>query len=223
MIWRQLFGADSSGLERIEQHLLDMLDADRRTLELAREGLLGHTDPDTLRQQVSDSDYHVNELVQQVRRQLVIHASTHGTATDIPALLVTMSIVKDIERIGDYAKELLRIARVAGPFPPGTPSHERLAAACHQASGHLSEVRAALDTRDPDVTNRLLATIQTFVDGLDEALDTLLTTTPGEDSIAVALASQYVKRIGAHLSNILTSIVLPVDQLDFYDEDQPPQ
>ena len=128
MIGRDLFGGRKRGLGRIEQHLLDMLDADRHTLELATTGLLGSADPEALHHEVSDSDHRVNLLVQRVRRELVVHASLRGTHADISAMFATMSVVKDIERVGDYAKHLLRIARIRGPFVPDSAEHVELAA-----------------------------------------------------------------------------------------------
>ena len=35
---------------------------------------------------------------------------------------------------------------------------------------------------------------------------------------ADALAHRYDKRIAAHASNVLTSIVMPLDKLDYFDE-----
>ena len=44
------------------------------------------------------------------RRELVFHSSVFG-GIDSPSVLVYMSVVKDIERVGDYAKNLLDLAR----------------------------------------------------------------------------------------------------------------
>ena len=36
---------------------------------------------------------------------------------------------------------------------------------------------------------------------------------------AVALGTRYYKRISAHATNVLTSVVMPLHKLDYYDED----
>ena len=41
---------------------------------------------------------------------------------------------------------------------------------------------------------------------------------PASDAVARALYFRFLKRITAHVMNFLTSLVLPVDQLDYYDE-----
>jgi hypothetical protein len=39
---------------------------------------------------------------------------------------------------------------------------------------------------------------------------------PGTFAAPRAILYRYIKRISAHLSNLLTSLVMPVDRLDFY-------
>jgi hypothetical protein len=45
----------------------------------------------------------------------------------------------------------------------------------------------------------------------------------GEDTgpmgVARALAHRYLKRIVAHVMNILSAVVMPLDRLDYFDED----
>ena len=38
------------------------------------------------------------------------------------------------------------------------------------------------------------------------------------DAVARALYFRFLKRITAHVMNFLTSLVLPIDRLDYYDE-----
>jgi hypothetical protein len=41
----------------------------------------------------------------------------------------------------------------------------------------------------------------------------------GEQAVAQALTYRYLKRIVAHLLNVLSAVVMPVDRLDYFDED----
>ena len=74
-IWRELFGQGASGLDLVRNHLLEMIAIDRETFDLACTALLSSADVDTIGRQASDSDHKVNELVQRVRRELIVHAS----------------------------------------------------------------------------------------------------------------------------------------------------
>jgi hypothetical protein len=41
---------------------------------------------------------------------------------------------------------------------------------------------------------------------------------PSSESVPRALYYRYLKRITAHLMNMMTSLVAPLDRLDYYDE-----
>lgn len=42
---------------------------------------------------------------------------------------------------------------------------------------------------------------------------------PGAQAVARALAIRYLKRVVAHLMNVLSTVVMPGDRLDYLDED----
>ena len=42
----------------------------------------------------------------------------------------------------------------------------------------------------------------------------------GAMTAALVLATRYYKRIGGHVMNILSSVVMPLHKIDYYDEDE---
>lgn len=215
-IWRELFGGQPSGLDRVRGRLLDMLEIDRRTFDIATDALLGGTDVSAARTAASDSDHQVNELVQQVRRELVVHASTRGDMGDLPAELLYMSIVKDIERIGDYAKNILDIARAGGSLSTGE-DHAELVGYQTRVSALVSQVRTVFEAQDADEATRVLTSWGEVSRALDRLVDGLVTVdAPASYAVPRALYYRYVKRIIGHLMNILTALVMPLDKLDFF-------
>ncbi len=42
---------------------------------------------------------------------------------------------------------------------------------------------------------------------------------PTQDAVCLVLTLRFYKRLVAHMSNICSSVVMPVDMIDFYDED----
>ncbi|MEX0835395.1 MAG: PhoU domain-containing protein [Nitriliruptor sp.] len=214
MSWRSLFSGGGV-LRDVEQLLVDMLRLDQRSYELAHQALLEGGDVAALRREISDTDHQVNLAEQQVRRQLVIHASVNESIADIPAMFVYMSIVKDIERIGDYAKNILDIARARtgrsdlGALAEVSIHRERVAEL-------LAEVAATLEQRDADRAQRLLDASYPSLAELDRLVDELtISDEPGHVVVPRALYYRYLKRITAHLQNVLTSLTAPVDRLDF--------
>jgi len=41
---------------------------------------------------------------------------------------------------------------------------------------------------------------------------------PTNEAVCLALLARYFKRIAAHLANIGSSVIVPISDLDFYDE-----
>ncbi|HSK90081.1 MAG TPA: PhoU domain-containing protein [Euzebyales bacterium] len=220
-IWRELFRSGPSGMEQIREQLLSMLDIDRRTFDTACSALLEGADVDTVRSQVSDSDHRVNVLVQQVRRELVVHASTHGSLVEISPLLLYMSIVKDIERIGDYAKNILDIARAGGDLSVPADDRDALRTYRDRVSALISEVRETFAEQDADRATSLLETWQEVGHEFDHHVAALISSdAPSRHAVPRALYYRYLKRIASHLDNILTALVMPLDKVDFYWPDE---
>jgi phosphate uptake regulator len=211
-------GADSQ-LEEIESTILEMLLDCRHTFDLAINALVSGTDPNAVGAQISKTDRGVNKAERRVRKALVVHASVRGADADIPLVLSSMSIVKDAERIGDYAKNIWDIA-AAGIDLSAADDHDELVAHRDRTSALLGETARIFRERDPEAAHELIQAADEVQNGYDAAIESLLT---GEgfgssDAVARALLYRYLKRITAHAMNVLTSLVMPVHRLDFYDE-----
>ena len=61
---------------------------------------------------IYDQDVEVNKLQRTIRKQVIAYLSIHSNAPDLPYCLLLMSLVKDVERLGDYAKNLSEIADI---------------------------------------------------------------------------------------------------------------
>jgi len=80
-------------------------------------------------------DVRVNKLQRKIRKQVIVHLSMPGNQTDLPYCLLLMSLVKDVERIGDYAKELADLVNLCeGPLPDD------------QLLAELKEIRAGVES-----------------------------------------------------------------------------
>ncbi|MCZ6770167.1 MAG: PhoU domain-containing protein, partial [Acidobacteria bacterium] len=61
------------------------------------------------RKQIRKQDIQVNQLERMIRKQVVAHLLVPGNTPDVPYCLLLMSLVKDVERLGDYAKNILEL------------------------------------------------------------------------------------------------------------------
>ena len=102
-------GHEAKGFETIQRHFIEMLEDGRHIFDAASNALLGGTDAEAIREDLFATDARINRTEQQIRRLIVVHGTVHG-AQSFPALLVMMSLAKDAERIGDYAKNIFDLA-----------------------------------------------------------------------------------------------------------------
>lgn len=202
-------------LENIEAIIARMLADDRVVFELAMSILLDGVDWKGVRREIKATDQRVNDGEREVRRDLVVHASVVG-AIDTPAILVYMSIVKDIERIGDYGKNLRDLGKDGADLSGFDSWHELRT----EVSAMIAETAEVFGDRDVERARQMLIRGDELLDLFDDCVSTLVR---GEDDrpqqVARALAARYVKRIVAHLTNVLSAVVMPIDRLDYFDED----
>jgi phosphate transport system protein len=209
---------DAERLDRIEAMLQTMISDDLHSFELAIGALMGQTSPHEVGAELRATDHKVNEAERDIRRELVVHASVQG-AIDTPAILVYMSIVKDIERIGDYAKNIFDLANDGIDLSTGMYAGE-IAQAAVEVPDFLRDAAAAFATRDAERSKALLHRGDDLLDGFDARVSALVREEhPDHQSVAAALMHRYLKRIVAHAMNVLSAVVMPIDRLDYFDED----
>ncbi|MDX1583925.1 MAG: PhoU domain-containing protein [Thermoanaerobaculia bacterium] len=193
------------------------------TLDMTKQagGLYFESDssPET-RTRLYKVDIQVNRLERRVRKHLVAHLSLAGNQRDVPYGLALMSLVKDVERLGDYAKNLAEVSDIH-PEPLGDS----------EIVGELREIRTLVEESFSE-SLEVFAEFdneraqQLILEGrnLTKRCDTLLVRIAHSDygasmTTALVLGSRYYKRIAAHVLNVLSAIVMPLHKLDYYDED----
>ena len=212
-------GADKE-LEQIESAIQQMLVDCRHTFDTAINSLLGGTDPELVKKDIRKTDRGVNKAEREVRRGLVVHTSVRGAAADIPMVLVSMSIVKDAERIGDYAKNIFDLAR-AGVDLSTAEELPDLITHRDRVSRLIAETARIFGERDTDAAHEILQDEDEHLDEYDDIVIAQIDSeAPASQAVPLALLNRYFKRITAHAMNVLTSLVMPLDRLDYYDEDK---
>jgi phosphate transport system protein len=209
---------DAERLDRIEVTLQRMIADDLHSFELAMSALLGERSPHEVGAELRATDHGVNSAERDIRRELVVHASVQG-AIDTPAILIYMSIVKDIERIGDYAKNLYDLAVDGADLSTGLHTGE-ITSLANDIPVFITEAADAFRDRDEARSKALMHRGDELLDVFDSRVSALVREEhPDHQSVAVALTHRYLKRIVAHTMNVLSAVVMPVDRLDYFDED----
>lgn len=175
------------------------------------------------RTHIYESDVQVNKLQRKIRKQVVRHLSLAGNTTSLPYCLALVSLVKDVERIGDYAKNVSELVEIhSGPLP----DDETVAELREIRRGVVAAFEATSDvfaTSDREHAEQLIHQGRDMAKRCD-ALVTRIASSDYESSTTVAtvLATRFYKRIGGHVLNVLSSVVMPLHKLDYYDEDAIP-
>ena len=139
----------NEGMSDMTADFASMLEAGRAGFDMATDTLLGGKDPESVREDLFATDKQINEWEMRIRRHLVVHASLHGM-TAMPACLVLMAIVKDAERIGDYAKNLFDLTPRSQALKADESDHRELSQLRDQLSSALAATRrTALATTAP--------------------------------------------------------------------------
>ena len=60
--------------------------------------------------ELKNRDKEINKYQREVRRKIVTHFALQNNINDISSIMVLMNMVIDIERIGDYSKNILDLA-----------------------------------------------------------------------------------------------------------------
>ncbi|MDC1037590.1 PhoU domain-containing protein [Candidatus Marinimicrobia bacterium] len=165
-------------------------------------------------------DMEINAYQKNVRIKVVTHYAVSQDIDDLPNGLVLLNMVVDVERVGDYTKNILDLAL----NHPNTIRSEDFSEDLHHVENEVIErfrkTLEAIHTQDADVARNLM---KTYKETLTNVSDTIVNgCISGEirlgdecQTVALALYARYLKRIGAHLKNITTVLVNPFDAVGY--------
>ena len=195
----------------------EMLSEDHEMFEEAVRSLRERDDA-RLAIDVYAKDQMINAYEREVRRKVLTHLVVAGKR-DLNAGLILVSVIIDIERIGDYTKNIVELAlhhpeRLdCGPFEEDT---RRIETTVRTMFRLLIE---SLPGNDEDKAREVMSEHWWISKKVDDIIKALLT--PGNaplssrDSVTTALYVRYLKRISAHLKNVASSVVNPFDQIGY--------
>ena len=103
---------NSDQLEAVEQQLVQMLANCENAFRLAIAAVFDEMDVIEAGQLLGAVDRELNKTERAIRRELLVHGTVRGAEVDQGLMLTYMSLAKDIERIGDYCKNIWNLAQM---------------------------------------------------------------------------------------------------------------
>lgn len=211
----------SDGILKMSRDLERMITEGRHAFDTACSALIGGADPAGVRQDLLDTDKRIDKFEQSIRRQIVVHASVHG-ARQIPEMMVLMSVAKDAERIGDYAKNIFALTS-HHMVTAGKPHHDNLQSLREEVSRLLADAPDVYGQQDGERADAFIKRASKYIDECRDHMIGIfvLEEATGHDAVC-AMAFRHIRRVAGHVQNIITAVVNPIDKIDFHDEPKVP-
>ena len=214
--WLTIFKKDTL-MNRAYQRSFEMLDITQAMFKEAKESLRQREDSE-IDLGIKETDKKVNSYERDVRRKVLKHLVVIGPV-DLPSGLVLISIIIDIERIGDYAKNMVELALDHPGKLHGGEFEEMIWRIEEGLEDNFIQTKKCFEKEDANMALALLEKYAWVNDACDEIVTNVVrekdhTVKPG-DAAALALYTRWLKRINSHLRNITTSVVNPFDRIGF--------
>jgi phosphate transport system protein len=216
----ELFRKDNL-LQQAYDRSLEMLEADREMFLAAASSLREHDDA-RIELDIYAKDQLINAYEREVRRKVLTHLALTSSQS-IAAGLALVSIVIDIERIGDLTKNIVDLAlNHPGKLTCGT-LEEDIRKIETTVKTMFTLLIEALPNGDEGKAKEVMSEHWWIARRSDEILNVLIKRNEPDlvcnEAVATALYVRFLKRISAHLMNIASSVVNPFDRIGFRDDD----
>lgn len=177
----------------------------------------GDTSEETARR-IYDLDVTVNQTEREVRKMVVRHLSVQQ-GLDILYCLRLMSLVKDVERIGDYGKNLFEIGELrVGEFDEGE-LRGRMRAYGEDTLTYLRRAVKVFEASDePAAAETIHRGKQLMSHGEELVKASVHHAGSANTAACFALMARHYKRAVGHSTNVLTGLTMPIHALDYFDE-----
>ena len=169
---------------------------------------------------IKQRDTDINEYHRDIRKKVVTYYSISKDVTNIHSGLVLINMVVDIERVGDYTKNILDLAK---HYPEKLISEnisDDLRVIEKAVIGRFGDTIKAVEKMDEEIAKDL---IKSYRNDLGKLSDNLVASSISGDlqigeehkASSMVLYARYLKRIGAHLKNITSVVVNPFESVGY--------
>lgn len=204
-------------MERAFQRSFEMLDI---TLDmfLKSKKSLRETAETGIDFNIYDQDSAVNKYQREVRKDVFSHLALTGVE-NLPSGLVLVSIVIDIERIGDYTKNIVEISLNYKEKLFAHSFEERLLKIENSVTENFSGTINCFKNADENLAAELVGKYKWISQESDDILMALIREEDKNlgsgSAVALSLYIRSLKRINSHLRNIASGVVNPFHRIGY--------
>jgi phosphate uptake regulator len=226
-MWSELLnilrGTKGDTMEVLGQRFMEMLSTAQQMHSLVYPHVFDHSITLDKRAKIYELDIKVNKAERAIRKQIVAHLSLASPRQDLPHCLIVLLLTKDVERIGDFIKNIAEVSELGGSVVAEGPLRTELERLTRIAVELFEATPAVISQDDPERALDLLHRGRGAAKRADMLIKEIAKTEmPSAQTTSLVLLTRFYKRINAHLVNLLSSVVMPIHKIDFYDEDDLP-
>lgn len=218
--FKELFSSENL-LESAYTTTVKMLEFDFQMYEASR-SVLRDTDGCELPFDIRKMDRKINKFEREVRRNVLTHLTVAGMTNLVPGLAL-VSIVISVERIGDYTKNIVELAKDHEPKLHGGDQEDNFQVVEAAIARHFPTTIEVLKTQDKKLGRDIMAAQDQLSKRIDAICSGLIKTGGGPDltagdAVCAGLYVRYLKRVNSHLTTIASAIVNPFARIGFSEE-----
>ena len=162
---------------------------------------------------LSAQDELVNKGEQGIRRAVLEHIAV-DPRDELTLSLLMLSVVQDAERCGDLAKSIAKAADMADS--PRMGAHvESLRVIRDKVQALFPKARAAFLSADAAAARSVMDVHDALKKDVTQYLKTLADSdeVTTNQAVVLAVSARMIGRVSSHLSNIISSVAMPFDQI----------
>ena len=196
----------------------EMLDID---LTMFKESIqsLRKSDSADINIDIFSMDKKINAFERDVRRKVMTHLAIGGKE-DIGSGLVLVSVVIDIERIGDYTKNIYDLAVNHPEKLDGGSLEDRLSEIEKTSFNLFEDSIEAFKNQNIEKARSLMGLYKKNISSQSDNITKEIIMGKIDDlnvgsASAVGLYARYLKRVAAHSRNLISSVVNPFERIGY--------
>ncbi len=213
----EMFKSDSL-YEQALSECHEMLEIDRKMFNESINALR-NSDSAEIPIDIYEMDKKINSFERDVRRKVMTHLAISGN-NDLGSGLVLTSVVIDIERIGDYTKNIYDLAVNYPKRLSVDILEDRIAKLEEDTKTYFNDTIDAFKNQDIDSSRSLMNSYKDEISKesqgiVEDIISGKIDGISASDSASIVLYARYLKRIAAHSRNLISSIVNPFERIGY--------
>ena len=169
---------------------------------------------------IKQRDSDINDYHRDIRKKVVTYYSISKDVTNIDSGLILINMVVDIERVGDYTKNILDLAKHHPEKLISENISDNLRVIEKAVIERFRNTVKAIEEMDEKIAGEL---IKSYRNDLGKLSDSIVSSSISGDlhigeeykASSMVLYARYLKRIGAHLKNITSVVVNPFESVGY--------